>query len=349
MNAVNVHLFGTAASGESIYRICLHKGKISCEVITYGAALRSLVVPDRNGKPVDVVLGYDTLEQYISETVYFGATIGRVANRIAGGVFSLNGKNYTLPINNGENHLHGGVCGFSHKVWDIEAVTQHAVVLSTVSPDGDQGYPGTLKVVTEYRLQDDALLICHRAVSDQDTLCSLTNHSYFNLSGHNSGSAMKQKLQIVSKEFTPSNREGIPLGDVASVEGTPMDFREMKPMGIHIDEAYSQLEYAKGYDHNYVVEGASGTLRPAAFAKSDLTGISVQVETTMPGVHFYTANYVEKGCVGKNGSIYGPRHAFCLETQYYPDAIHHPNFPSPILKAGEEYIQETLFRFMTSQ
>ncbi|MBR5528895.1 MAG: galactose mutarotase [Oscillospiraceae bacterium] len=349
MNAVNVHLFGTAASGESIYRICLHKGKISCEVITYGAALRSLVVPDRNGKPVDVVLGYDTLEQYVSETGYFGATVGRVANRIARGTFSLHDRTYNLPINNGNNHLHGGVCGFSHKVWDIEAVTQHAVVLSTVSPDGDQGYPGTLKVVTEYRLQDDALLIRHEAVSDKDTLCSLTNHSYFNLSGHDSGSAMEQELQIFANAFTPSDEESIPSGFLESVENTPMDFQKMKPMGMQIDDAYQQLEYAKGYDHNYVVEGSLGTLRKAAIVKSNVTGISMQVETTMPGVHFYTANYVPEGRVGKGGCAYGPRHAFCLETQYYPDAIHHPNFPSPILKEGEEYIQETLFRFMTSQ
>ena len=345
MNTSNIMPFGKTPKGETIHLIRLQNGKLYCEIITYGATLRVLQVPDRNGKPVDIVLGYDIPDQYLSEEGYLGATVGRFANRIAKGSFTLNGQQYSLPINNGNNHLHGGTEGFSHRVWEIQSVTEDAVTLCLTSPDGDQGYPGTLKATAEYILSDNALIIRHTAVSDKDTICSLTNHSYFNLSGHNSGSAMDQKIRLFSNEFTPSDGESIPLGTVLSVEGTPMDLRELRPIHTHINDSYPQLLQAKGYDHNYIVDGACGVLRPAAMATSDLTGITMQVDTTLPGIQLYTANFINEGRIGKGNCTYGPRHAFCLETQYYPDAINHPNFPSPILKAGELYSHETVFRF----
>ncbi len=349
MDTEMIQQFGTTPNGETVYRICLHNSIISCEVVTYGAALRTLFVPDRDNKPVDVLLGYDTLEQYLSDDVYLGATVGRVANRIAKGSFSLNGQCYTLPLNNGSNHHHGGPNGFSHRVWHIENAKEDSVTLSLISPDGDQGYPGTLKTTVEYTLRDNALIVRHTAISDKDTLCSLTNHSYFNLAGHNSGNAMDQNLLLFAHEYTPSDPEGLPLGVVSSVAGTPMDFRKMMPIKTHIDDPYPQLLQAKGYDQNFVVDGPIGSLRPAAIVGSDRTGITMHVDTTMPGIHFYTANYVNEGHIGKDGCVYGPRHAFCLETQYYPDAIHNANFPSPLLKAGKLYSHETVFRFLNTK
>ena len=346
MKNTNIQPFGVTKSGETVYRICLHNDRLSCEVITYGAVLRTLVVPDWDGKPVDIVLGYDTLEQYLSDDIYLGATVGRVANRIAKGCFTLNGLTYSLPINNDNNH-HGGPSGFSHRVWNIEKATEASVILSLTSPNGDQGYPGTMKATAEYTLCDNALIVRHTAVSDKDTLCSLTNHSYFNLSGHNSGSAMDQNILLFAHEYTPSDAEGIPLGVVSSVEGTPMDLREMITIKTHIEDPYPELIQAKGYDQNYVVNGPVGSLRPAAIANSDLTGITMQVDTTMPGIHFYTANYVSEGRIGKNGAVYGPCHAFCLETQFFPDAIHHDAFSSPVLHANQVYDHTTTFTFTT--
>ena len=345
MNTPNILPFGKTPAGEAVYRICLKSNQLSCEVISYGAILRVLEVPDRDGKPTDIVLGYDTLAQYLADDVYFGATVGRVANRIAKGSFTLHGQAYSLPTNNGNNHHHGGPDGFSHRVWHIDNASADSVTLSLTSPDGDQGYPGTIKVTAEYTLRDNALIIRHTAVSDKDTLCSLTNHSYFNLAGHNSGNAMEQNILLFADEYTPSDPEGIPLGAIAPVEGTPMDLRERIPIRTHLDDPYPDLVQAKGYDQNYVIRGCMGALRPAATATSDRSGITMHLETTMPGVHFYTANYVSAGCPGKNGAVYGPRHAFCLETQYYPDSIHHPNFPSPVLKAGEMYDHTTAFTF----
>ncbi len=339
----HIKCFGTTPSGEDVYRICLHNETVSCEVITYGASLKNLRVPDRDGNLVDVVLGYDTLEQYLADKVYMGATVGRVANRIARGSFTLNGETYSLPINNGKNHHHGGPNGFTHRVWKIESATESSVTLSLVSPDGDQGYPGTMKATAEYTLRGNSLVVRHTATSDKDTLCSFTNHSYFNLAGHNTGNAMDQNILIYSHQYTPSNAEGLPLGIAASVEGTPLDLRKTVPIRTHMNDP--MILEAKGYDHNYVVNGAIGTLRPAAMAVCEATGIQMEVETTMPGMHFYTSIYVREGLPGKEGAVYGPQHAFCLETQYYPDAIHHQNFPAPILKVGDTYDHTTVFTF----
>ena len=348
MSTENITLFGMTPAGETVHKIHLHNHLISCDILTYGATLQSLIVLDRDGQPVDVLLGYDTLEQYLQGGCYFGATVGRVANRIAGGQFELNSISYKLPLNDGNNHHHGGPDGFAFRVWSIASVSDTAVTLTLHSPDGDQGYPGNLDVEAEFVLEDNSLILRHRAVSDADTLCSLTSHGYFNLSGHNSGNAMDQHLLLFAHEYTPSNAEGIPTGTVEWVEKTPMDLRELYPINTHIEDPFRQLQNAGGYDHNFVINGNIGELRPAAIATSDLSGITMRMETTLPGVHFYTANFVGEGQPGKNGAVYGPRHGFCLESQFYPDAIHHPNFPSPVLRAGEQYQHATTITFTTA-
>lgn len=337
--------FGITPGGEPVSQIELDNGEISCQILTFGATLRSLTVPDRNGDPVDVLLGYDTLEEYMAHDGYLGATVGRYANRIAKGRFRLNGESYRLAVNNGNNHLHGGLRGFSHRCWDIAHADERSVTLSLTSPDGEEGYPGKLECSVTFRLEDTALILRYHATSDRDTVCNLTNHSYFDLAGHGSGPVLDQSIQVFAQYYTPSDAESIPLGILAPVAGSPMDLRRPTPIGARIHEPFDQLRYALGYDHNYVIDGPMGILRPAARAHAPSTGITMLVQTTLPGVHFYTANYLPEGRSGKGGCTYGPRHGFCLETQFFPDSPNRPDFPSPILKAGEEHHHCTEFRF----
>ena len=337
--------FGVMPDGTPVDLITLTQGNLSCELITYGGAVRSLIVPDCDGHPTDVVLGLDTLEDYRSQDKYLGAIVGRYANRIADASFCLNGKEYPLAANNGPNHLHGGLEGFNSQVWTAESKEANRVVLSRISPDGEEGYPGTLSVQVTYTLTDDSLEIDYQARCDQDTICNLTNHSYFNLAGHNSGLINEQYVQINAASYTPTFPGSIPTGQIMPVDGTPMDLRQACRIGDHVDDDFPQLIMAGGYDHNWVIDGPFGTLRPAAAAWCEETGITMEVLTTMPGVQFYTANFLE-GCPdGKDGALYGNRSAFCLETQYYPDSPHHENFPSPILRAGEIYLHKTIYRF----
>lgn len=333
----SIRPFGTTPEGEPVSVITLNNGTISCRVLTYGATLHSLLVPDRDGNLLDVVLGYDTLREYMENDGYLGATVGRFANRIANARFSLGGKDYPLAANDGANHLHGGLVGFSHRVWALECCTSDSVTLSLESKDGEEGYPGNLLVKVTYAIHDNTLTIRYHAVSDADTLCNLTNHSYFNLSGHDSGPVLDQKIQLFAQYYTPSDAQSIPLGTVAPVEDTPMDLRLPVRIGEHIDDAFPQLMQGHGYDHNYVVDGAANTLRPAAVASSDVTGITMQVSTTQPGIQFYTANFLADGRRGKNRATYGPRHAFCLEAQHFPDSPNQVEFPSAVLKAGASY------------
>lgn len=337
--------FGFTAAGEPVEQLILDSGILSCKILTFGATLQALYVPDRMGRPVDVVLGYDTLEKYSIQSGYFGAVVGRFANRIAGGRFRLNGQEYSLAVNDGPNHLHGGKVGFSHRVWTVEELTDDRAVLTLDSPDEDEGYPGHLKVKVTYRLDKSTLELRYQATTDRDTPCNLTNHSYFNLSGHDSGPVLDQELCIYAARYTPTDETSIPLGQLAPVDGTPMDLRRPTLIGAHIDEPFAQLLQARGYDHNYVIDGKPGELRPAAWASSAVTGITMETETTLPGVQFYTGNGIEKGKPGKVGAAYGPRHAFCLETQYFPDSPNQPDFPSCILKAGEMYDHMTRFTF----
>ena len=329
--------FGTTPDGEPVSVISLDNDKISCKVLTYGATLHSLCVPDRNGVPVDVVLGYDTLREYMENDGYLGATVGRFANRIGGARFTLNGKEYPLAANDGANHLHGGCVGFSHRVWAPICCTSDSVTLALTSHDGEEGYPGNLQVKVTYAIHDDTLSIHYHAVSDADTPCNLTNHSYFNLTGHGSGSVLDQTIQLFAEYYTPNDPESIPIGIVASVEGTPMDLRKPIRIGEHIDDAFPQLLLGRGYDHNFVVAGIANTLRPAAVAYSPKTGITMQVHTTQPGVQLYTANFLEKGRRGKGRCSYGPRHAFCLETQHFPDSPNQVAFPSAIVGPDRPY------------
>ena len=337
--------FGTAPSGEAVELLTLSSGAISCEILTFGATLRALTVPDRVGNPVDVALGYETLEEYHSQDAYLGAVVGRYANRIAKGRFTLNGQDYTLAVNNGPNHLHGGIVGFSYKVWAVEELTQTRAVLTLDSPHMEEGYPGNLRVKVTYTLDDHALTLRYQAECDRDTPCNLTNHAYFNLGGQGSGSVLEQEITLFASHYTPTDPDSIPTGEVASVEGTPMDLRTPTPMGAHIEEPFVQLVQARGYDHNYVVDGQVGTQRPAARVYCRETGIEMTAETTLPGVQLYTANYLDKGRRGKNGAVYAPRHAFCLETQFFPDSPNQPSFPTTILKAGAQFDHTTRFSF----
>lgn len=337
--------FGLTPAGQPVSLITLKNDLLACEIITYGAAVRALRVPDRSGTLTDVVLGYDTLADYMTQDGYMGAIVGRFANRIAGGRFSLNATEYKLARNDGNNHLHGGNVGFSHRVWEIESIRADSVALTLTSPDGEEGYPGTLRVRVTYSLCRSSLSIRYEAAADKDTPCSLTNHSYFNLAGHDGGSVLDQEITVMADYFTPSNCESIPTGDLLPVEGTVFDLRASVPIGAHINTPHPQLLQARGYDHNFVLRGTPGTLRPAARAFCAKTGITMLVSTTLPGLHFYTANYISPGRCGKEGCHYGPRHAFCLETQHFPDSPNRPAFPSPILKAGETYDHTTCFSF----
>lgn len=274
---------------------------------------------------------------------YLGATVGRFANRIAKGRFSLNGQTYTLATNVGKHHLHGGRQGFSHRIWEIDEAQEHSITMKLHSPDGEEGYPGNLQCRVQYALEDNALVIRHHAVSDQDTICSLTNHSYFNLEG--SGSVLDHTLELFAHAYTPAGWDCIPKGTVDPVAGTLMDFTAPIPIGTHLPKLFSPLFNARGYDHNYVIDGAMGTLRPLARVSSPGSGIVMEAETTLPGVQFYTGNYLPGGYPGKGGRCYKSHQGFCLETQFFPDSPNQPDFPSPVLKAGTEYSHCTLFRF----
>lgn len=339
--------FGTTPQGRQVELLTLDNGQISCRILTLGATLQALKVPDGHGRKTDVVLGYDTLTEYLENDGYLGAVVGRYANRIAAGRFSLNGRDYTLAINNGPNHLHGGLVGYSHRVWQVAELTDTRAVLTLDSPDGEEGYPGHVQVQVTYTLSGASLTIQYQAVTDADTPCNLTNHAYFNLSGHDSGNAMDQELQLRAASYTPTDETSIPLGTVEPVEGTPMDFRALTPLGGRIDVPFQQLQLGNGYDHNYVVQGEIGTLRPCATALSRRSGIVMEVETTSPGVQLYTANFVPQGRKGKGGCAYGPRHAFCLETQFFPDSPNQPAFPDAVLRPGKPFDHTTRFTFST--
>lgn len=339
--------FGTLPDGTLIEKISLRNGDIACEILTYGGILQSLTVPDACGNPTDVVLGFSEIKDYLEQPGCLGATVGRYANRIGGARFSLNGQEYPLCANDGPNHLHGGAVGFHKQVWSVEELSENALTLSLTSPDGQEGYPGTLKIRVTYRLQNNALELTYDAVSDKDTLCNLTNHAYFNLNGHQSGPVYEQQVRIFADQYTPVCAGPIPTGELADVTGTPMDLRDFAAIGTRVDLDFPQLHLTQGsYDHNWAINGWDSTLRPAAAARSLSSGITMTVETTMPGVQFYIGKYLSEITVaGKDGVSYGMHHGFCLETQYFPDSPNKPNFPSAVLRAGQPYHQETIFRF----
>ncbi len=336
--------FGVMPDGTPVELVALRSGELSCEIITYGGAVRSFTVPDRTGRGVDVVLGFDTLEDYRRQDKYVGAIVGRYANRIGGARFAIDGIDYPLAANNGANHLHGGIVGFDKQVWRVEATGESSVTLGLTSPDGQEGYPGTLEIRARYTLTPKGLVLNFEAESTEDTVCNLTNHTYFNLSGHDSGPVGEQVAQLPGGFYTPTDAGSIPTGEILSVEGTPMDLRRGLPIARRIDEDFPQLRLAGGYDHNWVVPGPVGTLRLAGRAWSPKTGVTLEVLTTLPGVQFYTANYLDGCPAGKGGARYGKRWGFCMETQFFPDSPNCPHFPSPLLRAGEVFRQTTVYR-----
>jgi aldose 1-epimerase len=338
-------LFGTLPDGTAVSLLTLENKFLRCTLSTYGATLVSLEVKRANHSPLDVVLGYNTLEGYLAQSAFLGATIGRHANRIGASRFTLNGTEYILPANEGENQLHGGN-GFDKRVWAASPAGDSAVTFTLVSPDGDQGFPGTLTASVTYALEENRLVLTYQANSDRDTVCNLTNHSYFNLNGQGSGSALGHVLQLHASAFTPvSSSACIPTGEIRPVEGTPMDFRTPTPMGQRIDQADEQLRFGNGYDHNWAIDGTVGQLRSAAVVKGDQSGLSMEVFTDLPGIQFYAANGLAGNPAGKDGTPYGNREAFCLETQFFPDAMNHPNFVQPILRAGEVWNSQTVYAF----
>jgi aldose 1-epimerase len=315
---------------------------MTAKLINYGATLTELWVPDRRGKTTDVVLGFDDLQNYLGNHPHFGGTIGRYANRIAKGQFTLDGKTYQLALNNGPNTLHGGNLGFDHRFWEgeqIENAQGLSVRFTYVSPDGEENFPGTLTTTVMYTLTDEnELKLEYSAESDKATPLNLTNHTYFNLTG--SGDVLGNVLYLDADEYTPTDANLIPTGEIRSVEGTPLDFRKPTPIGQHI----GKLKEIGGYDHNFVVKGTNGTLRLAARVSDPKSGRKMEVWTTEPGIQFYSAIRLN-GVVGKRGMAYQKYGALCLETQHYPDSPNHPNFPSTILTPDARFHSETIYKF----
>jgi aldose 1-epimerase len=350
--AVTRGQFGRTAGGELVELFTLtNAGGVELRVITYGGIIVSLRVPDREGRLGDVVLGHDDLEGYVQSTSHFGSIVGRYANRIAKGRFTLDGKTYDLAKNNGANHLHGGTRGFDRVVWAAapsEGKDGAGIVLSYMSPDGEEGYPGTLKTRVTYTLTDrNELIFDYSATTDKPTLVNLTQHSYFNLAGEGARDVLSHEMQIFADRYTPVDDTMIPTGVLAPVQGTPFDFRTPTAIGARIDQKDEQLARGRGYDHNYVLAGSAGGLARAARVSEPTTGRVMEVETSEPGVQFYTANFLDGTAKGKSGHVYGRRSAFCLETEHYPDSPNQPSFPSAVLRPGQEYRSKTVLRFST--
>jgi aldose 1-epimerase len=349
-----VDTFGVLPSGEVVERYTLTNANgIELSVVTYGAIIVSVRTPDRDGRLDDVVLGYDDLAGYLSSSPYFGAIVGRYANRIAGGQFTLNGVTYTLAQNDGPNHLHGGVEGFDKVLWEAEPLETDSgvgVTLTHVSPEGTEGYPGTASIQVSYRLApDDRLVVDYLATTDRATPLNLSQHSYFNLAGHSEpvGDVLDHVLTIHASRYTPVDSTLIPTGTFAAVDGTPFDFREPAPIGSRIDVPDEQLQRGGGYDHNFVLDAGDveGSLFHAARVEHPRTGRRVDVYTTEPGLQFYSGNFLDGSITGKAGRVYGLRTGFCLETQHFPDSPNQSAFPSTILVPGEEYRSRTVFAF----
>jgi len=338
--------FGHTADGTGVDLYTLDDGKVEARITNYGGIIVSLRTPDRNGKLDDVVLGYDSVNQYIAKTAYFGAIIGRYANRIAHGGFQLDGKTYSIPKNDGDNALHGGIRGFDKVVWTAQEI-KDGIELTYVSKDGEEGFPGALTTTVRYTLNGGALRIEYSSTTDKDTVLNLTNHSYFNLAGQGRGEVLGHVVKINASKITPVDANLIPTGELKSVEGTPFDFRTPHAIGERIDANDEQLRLGMGYDHNFVLDHAEGQLAEAAEVYEPTTGRILKVLTTEPGVQLYTGNHLDGSITGKEGRVYKPRFAFCLETQHFPDSPNHANFPSTELKPGQKFHSVTVFQFST--
>jgi aldose 1-epimerase len=343
--------FGKTPDGKQVdlYKLT-NKNGMEVAISTYGGAVVSLKVPDRNGKLGDIVLGYDSLEGYENDKAYLGAIVGRYANRIAHAQFTLDGQTYTLAKNNGENSLHGGIKGFNKAVWkakEVPAKNGQALELTYLSKDGEEGFPGNLQVDVVYTLADsNELKIEYSATTDKKTVVNLTNHSYFNLAGPGSGDILGHILMIEADKFTPVDSNLIPTGELCDVTGTPFDFRKPTPIGARIDSSDEQIKLGGGYDHNFVLRRkADDPISLAARVVEPTTGRVLEVSTTEPGVQLYTGNFLDGSAHGKGGISYTKRSAFCLETQHFPDSPNHPKFPSVVLDPGGRYRTTTVYEF----
>jgi aldose 1-epimerase len=342
--------FGKLADGREISLYTLSNGKgMEVAITNYGATVVRILVPDRSGKPADIALGYDDVSGYVSDKSFFGATIGRYGNRIAKGQFSLAGKTYHLPTNDGPNTLHGGTEGFNKRVWEAKVLPGAALQMSYLSPDGEQGFPGNLHVTVTFTVTPrNELRIEYLATTDQDTVVNLTNHTYFDLAGQRHGDILKHTLLLHAARFTPVDATLIPTGELRAVKGTPFDFTTAHVIGERIDQPDEQLKFGRGYDHNWVLEaGVHDGRSVAAEAYDPSSGRVLQVLTTEPGIQFYSGNFLDGTVKGKGGYAYPHRSGFCLETQHFPDSPNHANFPSTELKPGQRYHTTTVYRFST--
>ena len=339
--------FGKMPDGTTVDVYTLNSDGIEAKVMTYGARVVSIKTADRDGKVADVVLGYSALDAYLDDkSTYFGAIVGRYGNRIAFGKFSLDGHQYQIPTNDHANALHGGTVGFDRKVWQARPIAD-GVEMTLVSPDGDQGFPGTLTVHVRYTVHHAALRIDYLATTDKDTVVNLTNHSYFNLAGDGQGTILQDELMIPADQYTPIDSGLIPTGVLASVEGTPFDFRKAMVIGARIRDDNEQLKLAGGYDFNWVLRGRNGEMKTAARVYDPVSGRVMTVTTTQPGVQFYTGNFLDGKKYGREQEGHVKHAALCLETQHFPDSPNHPAFPTTELKPGETLHSTTTFTFST--
>jgi len=342
--------FGKMSDGADVdlYTLTNENGMV-VKITNYGGIITSVLVPDADGIPGDVVLGYDDLQGYLEKTPYFGAIIGRYGNRIAGGKFSIDGRTYSLVTNNGPNHLHGGTVGFDKVLWTANTVEREgevALELSYISKDMEEGYPGKLETRVVYTLtRENEIKIEYFAKTSETTHVNLTNHSYFNLKDGGATPHLDHVMHINADSITPVDATLIPTGVMVPVERTPFDFRTPHPIGERIDAVEEQINYGGGYDHNFVLNGETGELKLAARVVEPSTGRMMEVWTEEPGVQFYTGNFLDGTITGKGGIVYNRRHGFCLETQHYPDSPNKPDFPSTLLRPGEEYHTTTTYKF----
>jgi aldose 1-epimerase len=345
-------VFGKLPDNREVLQYTLtNRAGASMQVINYGATITSLKVPDRTGKMEDVVLGYDSLQGYMDGTTYFGAIVGRYGNRIGKGKFQLDGKQYQLTINDGENHLHGGKIGFNKVLWQAKVVgtsAEPALELQYVSKDGEEGYPGTVTLKVTYSLTDkNELHISYEGTTDQPTILNPTQHSYFNLSGSFANTILDHVMTIEADRFTPVDKGLITTGQLAEVANTPLDFRTPTAIGARINDPFEQLTFGKGYDHNWVLRDGGGQVRKAVELYEPKSGRLMTVYTDQPGMQFYTGNFLDGTAHGKNGIAYQRRTGLCLEAQAFPDTPNKPQFPSATLKPGQVYRQTTIYQFST--
>ncbi|MEY8336923.1 aldose epimerase family protein [Lachnospiraceae bacterium 62-35] len=345
-------VFGVLPDGRQVDKYTLvNRSGLEASFLDLGAVWNEMKVPDRNGEKRDIILGFDRPEPYLKDNAFFGAIVGRNANRIGKAAFQIEDKRYALEANDHGNNLHSGTDFYRNRIWDVKAEETElgsSLLFSLKSPDGDQGYPGNAEIEVRYTLTDDnQIVITYHMICDKDTVANFTNHCYFNLAGQGSGPAIKQQVWLHADSFTPSDEESIPTGEILSVENTPMDFTVFKSIGQEIDCDYIQLKQAGGYDHNWALNDYNGEIRLVGKAKDGDSGRLLEVYTDLPGIQFYTGNYIQDGTPGKEGAVYARREGYCFETQYFPNAVNEKHFQSPVLKAGAEYQTTTIYRFTT--